>query len=81
MRRLLLICILTATVVLAEPLPDPLQGDRWAFVTLPAGGFADLPDWDIGFGEVFSLNGLNLKPATPIPGFIIFSTRALPLAA
>lgn len=64
-----------------KPLPDALQGDRWLFVRLPAGDFADMPEWDIGFGEAFPLELADLQPDTPIPGLILFSSRALPLAA
>lgn len=64
-----------------QPLPDALIGQQWAFVSLPASAFVDLPDWAIDFGEVFPLGIANIAPDTPIPGLIIFSPRALPLAA
>lgn len=64
-----------------QPLPDALLGQQWAFVTLEAVAFADLPDWDIGFGETFPLELANLAPDTPIPGLLIFSPRATALAA
>ncbi|MBF2003596.1 MAG: Tab2/Atab2 family RNA-binding protein [Synechococcales cyanobacterium C42_A2020_086] len=64
-----------------QPLPDALIGERWAFVTLEAAAFQDLPEWDIGFSELFSLNMFNLSPETPVPGLIIYSSRALPIAA
>jgi RNA-binding protein Tab2/Atab2 len=63
-----------------QQLPDALMGQQWAFVTLEASSFADLPEWDIGFGEVFPLSLFDIAPDTPIPGVIIFSSRALPLA-
>jgi hypothetical protein len=65
----------------AQVLPDALMGDRWAFVTLPAGDFADMSDWAIDFGEAFSLDLFGLAPDTPIPGLIIYSARSLPLSA
>lgn len=65
----------------AQPLPDALMGQRWAFVTLEASAFADLADWSIDFGEVFPLSLLSLAPTTPIPGLVIFSERAVPLSA
>ncbi len=64
----------------AQPLPDALQGERWAFVTLTAADFLDMADWPIDFGEAFSLKGL-VDPEAKIPGLLIFSKRATPLAA
>ena len=65
---------------IARPLPDALMGDRWAMVSLPAKDFADMPEWDIGFGEAFPLALAGVTPDTMIPGILIFSERALPLA-
>lgn len=65
------------------PLPDAVRGDKadkWAFVTLPVAALSEMNEWEIAFGEAFSLSRLDLEPETPIPGFIIFSARALPLA-
>lgn len=64
-----------------QPLPDALLGQQWAFVTLEAATFADLPEWDIDFGETFPLAIADLAPETPIPGLLIFSPRATALAA
>lgn len=64
-----------------QPLPDALRGDKWAFVNLEANAFAEMSEWDISFGEAFGLAMVNLKPETPIPGLIIYSSRATPLAA
>ncbi|MGF1519377.1 MAG: Tab2/Atab2 family RNA-binding protein [Nodosilinea sp.] len=64
-----------------QALPDALLGQQWSFVTLEAAAFADLPDWEIGFGESFPLDMANLEPNTPIPGLLIFSPRATALAA
>ena len=64
----------------AMPLPDALEGERWAFVSLQASDFAEMDEWEIGFGESFSLKGL-LNPDQPVPGMLIFSKRANPLAA
>ncbi|MBE9158557.1 Tab2/Atab2 family RNA-binding protein [Nodosilinea sp. LEGE 06152] len=64
-----------------QPLPDALLGQKWAFVSLEAAAFADLPEWDIGFGETFPLALAELAPDTPIPGLLIFSPRATALAA
>ena len=68
----------------AIPLPDAVKGDRgdkWTFVSLAAADFNDMQDWDIGFEESFALSLLNIKPDTAIPGLIIYSPRATPLAA
>jgi len=63
-----------------QPLPDALMGQKWAFVTLEAAAFQDLPDWDIDFGEAFPLDMTDVSPDTPIPGLLIFSPRATALA-
>ncbi len=64
-----------------NPLPDALVGQKWALVTLPAKDFADMGEWDIGFGESFPLEMTGVSPETPIPGFIVYSSRATALAA
>ncbi|MGI0488064.1 Tab2/Atab2 family RNA-binding protein [Pantanalinema rosaneae CENA516] len=64
-----------------QPLPDALMGQQWAFVTLEASAFADMHEWKIDFGESFPLSLTGVTPETPIPGLVIFSSRALPLAA
>jgi hypothetical protein len=64
-----------------RPLPDALMGQKWAFVSLEAKSFQDLPDWDISFGESFPLSLTQVKPDAPIPGLLIFSPRATALAA
>jgi RNA-binding protein Tab2/Atab2 len=65
-----------------QPLPDALRGDRWVFASLTAADLAAANDWEIKFGEVFAPNemGLDLAPSAPIPGLIIYSARAIPLA-
>lgn len=64
-----------------NPLPDALQGDRWSLVNLTVADFQDMGEWDIGFEDAFPLAPLGLNPDTPIPGLIIFSERAMALAA
>lgn len=64
-----------------QPMPDALRGDKWAFVSLEASAFAELSEWDISFGEAFGLAMVNLPPETLVPGLIIYSSRATPLAA
>lgn len=63
-----------------EPLPDALVGQKWAFVSLEASAFEEMPSWEIDFREAFPLKNLPITPETKIPGLIIFSSRALPLA-
>ncbi|WP_017653806.1 Tab2/Atab2 family RNA-binding protein [Fortiea contorta] len=65
---------------LPQRLPDALEGQQWTFVTLIASDFTEMPEWDIGFGEAFPLNLAQISPETRIPGILIFSPRALPLA-
>ncbi|MEO0868610.1 MAG: Tab2/Atab2 family RNA-binding protein [Cyanobacteria bacterium J06642_11] len=67
-------------VEVARPLPDALLGQSWAMVSLPAKDLADMPEWDIGFGEAFPLALADIAPDTLVPGILIFSERALPLA-
>ncbi|GAB4141289.1 MAG: Tab2/Atab2 family RNA-binding protein [Cyanobacteria bacterium J069] len=64
-----------------QPLPDALIGQQWAFVTLEAAAFDDLGEWAIDFGEAFPLSLAGIAPKTPVPGLVVFSPRALPLAA
>lgn len=64
-----------------QPLPDALRGTTWRFVTLEAQAFAEMDQWPIEFGESLPLSQLDLGPKTPIPGIVIFSPRATPLAA
>ncbi len=64
-----------------KPLPDALQGQKWAVVSLQAAAFEEMNDWEIDFGEAFPVSIMDIAPETPIPGVIIFSQRAKPLAA
>lgn len=63
-----------------KPLPDALRGQQWSLVSLAASAFADMPEWAIDFEEAFPLAMAQLTPDTQIPGIIIYSPRALPLA-
>ncbi|BAY65412.1 hypothetical protein NIES22_55180 [Calothrix brevissima NIES-22] len=65
---------------LPQRLPDALEGNKWVFVSLPAGDLMEMPDWEIGFGEAFPLELAKVSPETRIPGVLIFSPRALPIA-
>lgn len=65
-------------------LPDAVRGDRgdrWAFVNLTAADLADWGEWAIDFGEAFPPPMVGLTGTEAIPGVIVFSERALPLAA
>jgi hypothetical protein len=57
-----------------------LEGQKWAFVSLEAAAFKEMNEWNIDFGEAFPLSMMGLAPDTRIPGIIIFSSRATPLA-
>ncbi|PNG99644.1 hypothetical protein TSOC_014573, partial [Tetrabaena socialis] len=70
-----------------ESLPDALRGEQWAFVQLPLGTLTQMlkkVDEAEIFGSGFSLASAGL-PDLPedilIPGVVVFSRRALPLAA
>lgn len=65
----------------AQVLPDALIGEKWQFVSLEAAAFDTMGEWAIAFGEAFPLSLAGLQPDTLIPGLLIFSTRAMPLAA
>ncbi len=64
-----------------KALPDALIGNKWAFVSLEKSAFDDFSEWPIDFGEVFPLNMTEIIDNTIIPGLIIYSERALPMAA
>ncbi|NEP52416.1 MAG: DUF1092 family protein [Moorea sp. SIO3C2] len=64
-----------------KPLPDALQGQKWAVVSLQASAFEEMNEWEIDFGEAFPVSIMDIAPETPIPGLIIYSQRAKPLAA
>ncbi|MEL6382245.1 MAG: Tab2/Atab2 family RNA-binding protein [Cyanobacteria bacterium J06626_18] len=63
-----------------NPLPDALIGQQWALVNLRARELADMPEWPIDFGEAFPLSVAGIDADTIVPGLIIFSSRALPMA-
>ncbi|QLE51902.1 DUF1092 family protein [Nostoc sp. C057] len=65
---------------LPQRLPDALEGQQWVFVTLDAADLAEMPEWEIGFGEAFPLELAKVSPEARIPGILVFSPRALPLA-
>ncbi len=67
-----------ATIV--QPLPDALLGQKWALVSLPASALSEMGEWAIDFGEAFPLSLVGVSPEMPIPGLLLFSDRALPMA-
>lgn len=71
----------TFPLTTAQPLPDALMGQRWAFVSLEAKALEEMSDWAIDFGEAFPLGLTDISPQTVVPGLVIFSSRALALAA
>ncbi len=63
-----------------QALPDALMGQKWAMGSLEASAFEEMHEWEIGFGEAFPLSIVGLTPENRIPGMIIFSPRAVPMA-
>jgi RNA-binding protein Tab2/Atab2 len=69
-------------VPIPKPIPDALMGEKWAIASLAVAEFKEATEWQIDFGELFDLNlNLNLSEDIQIPGVIIYSVRATPLAA
>jgi len=62
-----------------QRLPDALMPKQWAFVSLTAGDLQEMSEWEISFGEAFPMPP-EVTAETPIPGVILFSPRALPMA-
>jgi len=62
-----------------QRLPDALMPKQWAFVSLTAGDLQEMSEWEISFGEAFPMPQ-EVTAETPIPGVILFSPRALPMA-
>ncbi|PZD73258.1 hypothetical protein C1752_02224 [Acaryochloris thomasi RCC1774] len=63
-----------------QSLPDALVGQSWSIATLPLSAFSEMQDWEIAFNDPFPLELVKLPADTNIPGLIIFSERAVPLA-
>jgi RNA-binding protein Tab2/Atab2 len=66
--------------MIAQQLPDALKGDGWSFVSLSLDALTEMNEWDVTFRESIPLEVLALPPETIIPGLVIFSKRAVPLA-
>lgn len=63
-----------------RPLPDALRGQRWALVNLAAQELSDMSEWPMDFGEGFPLTLTDLGEDASLPGLVIFSSRAMPMA-
>lgn len=63
-----------------QRLPDALIGQKWVVVSLTGADLAQMSQWEIGFGEAFPLALGAIAPDTIIPGIVIYSPRAVPLA-
>ncbi len=63
-----------------QRLPDALIGQKWVVASLVASDLAQMPEWDINFGEAFPLSLCQITPETIVPGIIIYSPRAIALA-
>jgi RNA-binding protein Tab2/Atab2 len=63
-----------------QRLPDALVGQKWVVASLVGSDLAQMPEWEIGFGEAFPLALGEITPDTIVPGIIIYSPRAVPLA-
>ena len=61
---------------LPQRLPDALEGKQWAFVSLEAGDFAQMPDWEIGFGEAFPLELAAIIPRNSHSWYFDFLTQS-----
>jgi hypothetical protein len=64
-----------------QPLPEALIGEKWALVDLVASQFDEMNEWQIGFGDAFPLAMVGVTPEMQIPGLILYSARAVPMAA
>lgn len=64
-----------------QPLPDALRGQKWAFANLGLAELEELAGVAVDFGEVFPPRLVGLTDERQIPGLVIFSERALALAA
>lgn len=63
-----------------QSLPEALVGQSWSVATLPLSAFAEMQEWEIAFNDPFPLELVKLPADTNIPGVIIYSDRAMPLA-
>ncbi|MBE9032339.1 Tab2/Atab2 family RNA-binding protein [filamentous cyanobacterium LEGE 11480] len=64
-----------------QRLPDALQGQKWQIVSLQAAAFDEFDEWDVDFGEAFSIKATGTANDALIPGLVIYSPRATAMAA
>ncbi|KAA8492752.1 Protein TAB2-like, chloroplastic [Porphyridium purpureum] len=67
-------------VSISEKLPDALRGERYAFVQLPYALLKEFSKLELDFGELCPVDS-ELKDDELIPGLVIYSKRATPIAA
>ncbi|MCM1982504.1 Tab2/Atab2 family RNA-binding protein [Lyngbya confervoides] len=63
-----------------QPLPPVLVGEGWQFVTLQKRDLENLQDWSIAFQAQLPPELARLDEQVLIPGLVIYSKRAVPLA-
>eukprot|EP00184_Porphyridium_aerugineum_P000614 CAMPEP_0184691626 /NCGR_PEP_ID=MMETSP0313-20130426/421_1 /TAXON_ID=2792 /ORGANISM="Porphyridium aerugineum, Strain SAG 1380-2" /LENGTH=362 /DNA_ID=CAMNT_0027149377 /DNA_START=80 /DNA_END=1168 /DNA_ORIENTATION=+ len=71
---------LRLNIVVPQKLPDALRGERYAFVSLPYGVLSELRGTQLDFGELCPVEE-SMSDSTQVPGLVIFSKRATPIAA
>ena len=64
-----------------QRLPDALVADRWAMVALQVQDLRQAARWPKEFGELFGMDWERLDPEAVVPGLLLVSNRARPLAA
>ena len=64
-----------------QRLPDALVADRWVMVTLQVKDIREAAEWPREFGELFGMDWHRLDPEAVVPGLLLVSNRARPLAA
>lgn len=64
-----------------QRLPDALVADSWAMVTLRVQDIREARDWPKEFGELFGMDWDRLDPDVLVPGLLLVSNRARPMAA
>lgn len=64
----------------AQRLPDALVGQKWVVASLRGADLTQMSEWEIDFGEAFPLTLGQITPETIVPGIVIYSPRATPLA-
>jgi hypothetical protein len=63
-----------------QPLPDALMGESWSLVSLSFEALQELPEWDVQFRDGIPLSLIHLPQDAIVPGLVVYSRRAVPLA-